>query len=153
MALKVFISYSTKDIETVNFVQSMLVGASLEVFVAEYSVAPGTSLSPTIVSAIKQCNLFILLWSHNSRASEWVPQEIGIAKSENKQIIPVVLHPGLPLPGFISDLKYLDVPKNPQGAFTWLRDNVLAQATEKQKQESAAWLAIGGALLWLLSRS
>jgi hypothetical protein len=153
MALKVFISYSTKDIEIVNFVKSMLAGAPLEVFVAEYNVAPGTPLSPAIVTAIKQCNLFILLWSQNSRASEWVPQEIGIAKSEGKQIIPAVLQPNLPLPGFISDLKYLDVPKNPQGAFTWLRDNVLAKATEKQKQEGAAWLAIGGALLWLFSRS
>ena len=153
MGLKVFISYSTEDIEVVNFVRSMLVGAPVQVFVAEYSVAPGTSLSPAIIRSIKQCDLFILLWSRNARVSEWVTQEIGIAKSEGKQIIPVVLHPGLPLPGFIADLKYLDVPKNPQGAFTWLRDNVVAQATDKQKQESIAWLAIGGALLWLLSRS
>lgn len=153
MALKVFISYSTKDIQIVDFVRSILAGAPVEVFVAEYSVAPGTPLSPAIVTAIKQCNLFILLWSHNSRTSEWVPQEIGIAKGENKQIIPVVLQPDLHLPGFISELKYLDVPKNPQAAFTWLRDNVISHATEKQKQESTAWLAIGGALLWLFSRS
>ncbi len=153
MALKLFISYSTKDIQTVDFVRSMLAGAPVEVFVAEYGVAPGTPLSPAIITAIKQCNLFILLWSYNSRASEWVPQEIGIAKSEGKKIIPVVLHPDLHLPGFISDLKYLDVPKNPQGAFAWLRDIVFSQATEKQKQESAAWLAISGVLLWLLSRS
>lgn len=93
MALKVFISYSTKDIQTVDFVRSILAGAPVEVFVAEYSVAPGTPLSPAIVTAIKQCNLFILLWSHNSRTSEWVPQEIGIAKGRNKQIIPVVLQP------------------------------------------------------------
>lgn len=72
-----------------------------------------------------------------------MPQEIGIAKSESRQIIPVVLQPNLPLPGFISDLKYLDVPKNPQAAFTWLRDNVLSQAAEKKKQENAARLAIG----------
>ncbi|TXH06129.1 MAG: toll/interleukin-1 receptor domain-containing protein [Nevskiaceae bacterium] len=153
MALKVFISYSTKDIQIVDFVKSMLAGARVQVFVAEYSVAPGTPLSPAIITAIKQCDLFILLWSQNSRASEWVPQEIGIAKCEGKKIVPVVLQSNLHLPGFISDLKYLDVPKNPQGAFTWLRDNVVSQASEKQKQESAAWLAIGGALLWLLSRS
>jgi hypothetical protein len=152
MALKVFISYSTKDLEVVNFVQSILAGAPVEVFIAENSVAPGTPLSPAIITAIKHCNLFILLWSHNSRSSEWVPQEIGVAKGENKQIMPVVLQRDLQLPGFISDLKYLDVPKNPQAAFTWLRDNVFAQATERQKQETAAWLAIGGALLWLFSR-
>lgn len=152
MALKIFISYSTKDLQVVNFVQSMLVGSPVEVFVAEYSVPAGQQLSQSIIAAIKQCDLFVLLWSKNSEQSDWVPQEIGIAKAENKRIVPVVLHSRLKLPGFISDLKYLDVPKDPQGAFTWLRDNVFAQANEKQKQEAIAWLAIGGALLWLLSR-
>ncbi len=152
MALKIFISYSTKDLQGVNFVQSMLVGSPVEVFVAEYSVPAGQPLSQSIIAAIKQCDLFVLLWSKNSEQSDWVPQEIGIARAENKQIIPVVLHSGLKPPGFISDLKYLDVPKDPTGAFTWLRDNVFAQANEKQKQEAIAWLAIGGALLWLLSR-
>ena len=152
MALKIFISYSTKDLQVVNFVQSMLVGSPVEVFIAKYSVLAGQHLAQSIIAAIKQCDLFVLLWSKNSEQSDWVPQEIGIAKAENKQIIPIVLHPGLKLPGFISDLKYLDVPKDPQGTFTWLRDNVFAQANEKQKQEAIAWLAIGGALLWLLSR-
>jgi len=152
VALKIFISYSSKDLSVVNFVRSMLIGSPVEVFIAEYSVAPGQSLSPSIISAIKLCDLFVLLWSKNSEDSQWVPQEIGIATAENKQIIPVVLQSGLKLPGFIGDLKYLDVPKDPQGAFTWLRDNVFAKANAKQQQEAVAWLAIGGALLWLLSR-
>ena len=153
MALKVFISYSTKDFSVVEFARAMLTGPAVDVFVAEYSAAPGAPLSPSIITAIKQCDLFILLWSENARTSEWVPQEIGIAKAENKQIVPVVLQSNISLPGFISDLKYLDVPKNPAAAFTWLQQNVLAHATEKQKQETLAWLAIGGSLLWLLSRS
>lgn len=152
MALKVFISYSTKDFLTVNFVRSLLASAPIEVFVAEYDVIPGTALSPAIITAIKQCDLFVLLWSQNSKESEWVPQEIGIAKSDNKQIIPVVLQTGMKLPGFISDLKYLDVPKNPPAAFTWLRDNMYARANEQQQRENLAWLAIGGALLWLFSQ-
>lgn len=152
MALKIFVSYSTKDISVVNVVKSMLVGSPVELFVAEYSVLPGRTLAPPIIAAIKQSDLFILLWSKNSASSEWMPQEIGIAKAANKRIIPVVLQSDLKLPGFISDLKYLDVPKDPQGALTWLRDNVFAQANEKQKQEAVAWLAIGGAILWLLSR-
>lgn len=152
MALRVFISYSTKDLQVVNFVKSMLVGSPVEVFIAEYSVSPGQSLSSSIISAIKRCDLFLLLWSTNAKGSEWIPQEIGVAKAENKQIIPVVLHSDLKLPGFIRDLKYLDVPKDPQMAFTWLRDSIFARANEKKKQEAVAWLALGGALLWLLSR-
>jgi hypothetical protein len=152
VALKVFISYSTKDLHIVQFVQSMLVGAQVEAFVAEYDVAPGAVLAPSIVEKIMECDVFILLWTQNSRSSEWVPQEIGIAKGHNKQIIPVVLQRDLPLPGFIADLKYLDVPRDPQGAFTWLRDNLFARANEKQKQQTLAWFALGGALLWLFSQ-
>ena len=152
MALKIFISYSTKDLHVVNFVQSMLAGSPVEVFVAEYSVHAGQPLSQSIIAAIKACDLFMLLWSKNSEQSDWVPQEIGIARGEGKQIIPVVLQSGLKLPGFISDLKYLDVPQDPQGAFTWLRDNVFARANQKQQQEAIAWLALGGAILWLLSK-
>jgi hypothetical protein len=111
MALKVFISYSTKDFLTVNFVQSLLASAPVEVFVAEYDVPSGTPLSPAIITAIKQCDLFILLWSVNSKESEWVPQEIGIASSDNKQIIPVVLQSGLSLPGLFGTLNILTCPR------------------------------------------
>lgn len=40
MALKVFISYSTKDLNVVEFARTMLSGPTIEVFVAEYSAAP-----------------------------------------------------------------------------------------------------------------
>ena len=152
MALKVFFSYSTRDLRIVQFVQQMLAGTQVQVFVAEYDVAPGKALAPAVVGAIKECDVFVLLWTQNARTSDWVPQEIGIAKGHGKTIIPVVLQQGLPLPGFISDLKYLDVPKDPDFAFTWLRDNLIAQASEKQKREGMALLALAGAVLWVLGQ-
>lgn len=93
MALQVFISYSTKDLPTVDFVKTMLAGTSVEVYVAEYDLPPGTPISPAIAAKIKTCDLFIVLWSANSRTSDWVQQEIGIAKGIGRQIIPVVLTP------------------------------------------------------------
>ncbi len=152
MALRVFISYSTEDRSTVDFVASILAGASVELYVADYSLPAGAPLSEAIVAAIKNCDLFIVLWSVNSHSSHWVSQEIGIARGENKQIIPVVLNSNLKPPAFIANLKYLDVPRNPEAAFTWLRDNVIARATEKQKKETLAWFAVGSAILWILSQ-
>lgn len=154
MDLKIFFSYSSKDLPVLDYIRTILAGSPVQVFVAEHSVAPGQALSSEIIAAIKQCDLFILLWSKNSKISEWVPQEIGVAKSENKQIIPVVLQSGLRLPGFISDLKYLDVEKDPERAFTWLRDNVFARADQKRKQEhiGAGLLALGGLFMLLASR-
>jgi len=44
--------------------------------------------------AIQACDLFILLWSKNAPASEWVPQEIGIDHASQRNILPFVLEPG-----------------------------------------------------------
>ena len=152
MAYKVFISYSTKDFPVVEHVRTLLQHSSVEVFVAEYSVAPGKSLPIEIITAIKNCNLFILLWSENSKESEWVPQEIGIATSDKKPILPVVLHSDISLPGFIKELKYLPVYKNPEGALSWLRANVFEQAQKKEQADGLVWLGLGAAVLWLLSQ-
>ena len=152
MSYKVFISYSTKDLPKVNHIRSMLEHSAIEVFVAEYSLLPGQPLSEHIINAIKNCNLFILLWSSSARESEWVPQEIGIAKSAEKTILPVVLEQGLTLPGFISNLKYLNVYQDPERALEWLQVNVFKQAEEKQKNEGLVWLGIGAAVLWLASK-
>lgn len=119
---------------------------------AEYSVAPGKSLPEEIITAIESCNLFILLWSSNSKESEWVPQEIGIATSDKKPILPVVLHSDISLPGFIKALKYLPVYKNPEGALSWLRANVFEQAQKKEQTDGLVWLGLGAAVLWLLSQ-
>lgn len=152
MAFKIFISYSTKDLKSVQHVRSLLQSSAIEVFVAEYSIDPGQTLSSEIISAIKSCNLFILLWSENAKTSEWVPQEIGIAKSEKKTIMPVVLNPDLSLPGFIQDLKHLSAHKNPEEAFDWLKANVFEQAQKQAQIDGLVWLGIGVAIIWLLTQ-
>ena len=97
MAYKVFISYATKDLLIVNHLQRLLTDASINVYVAEYSALPGTTLDEDIIAALESCDLFILLWSRHSKVSEWVPQEIGIATHAKKTIIPVVLEWTAPL--------------------------------------------------------
>jgi hypothetical protein len=155
MAYKVFISYATKDLSIVNQFQHMLTyasDASIEVYIAEYSALPGTVLDEDIIKAIEACDLFILFWSQHSKASEWVPQEIGIATHAKKTIMPVVLEPNLDLPGFIKKLKYLPAYKDPYYAMGWVRGHVFGQAREKQQKDGLAWLGIGAAVVWLLSR-
>lgn len=152
MAFKVFISYSTKDLKIVAHVRSLLQGSNIEVFVAEYSVKPGQILPAELITAVKTCNLFLLLWSENSKESEWVSQEIGIATAENKPIMPIVLNPGMSLPGFIKNRKYLAAHKNAEEAFTWLKANVFEQAQKQAQVDGLIWLALGAATVWLLSK-
>jgi TIR domain len=156
---KVFVSYSTHDLKNVTELQQSLVGTGVEVFVAEHSVTASEPLSEKISSAIGACDLFVLLWSANAKASDWVPQEIGKAHSLNKTILPLVLDDGLALPGFISGLKYLPVFRDPQAAMAQAQDFVLKQFQAKQaairqkEQENARnLLVLGGVLLWLFNQ-
>jgi len=153
MAYKVFISYSTRDLPSVDALRGWLTLSDVEVFVSEYSVAPGAPLTPTIEANIRNCDLFVLLWSHNARTSDWVPQEIGIAHAQNRVILPIVLQDGLELPGFIKDVRYIAAFRDPQSAAQQLRDYVASNSMIKHNQQAALLvLAIGGFIFWILKK-
>jgi TIR domain-containing protein len=98
-------------------------------------VTAGAPVAPTTKTAILVCDLFVLLWSKNAMASEWVNQEIGIAHGNHKQILPFVLEQGLSLPGFIKELRYVAAFENPQQAMYSLRETVLRNSMAKQSQQ------------------
>lgn len=152
MAFKVFISYATKDLPTVKYFAQLLRNTSIEVYIAEYSALPGVTLDEHIENAIKTCDLFVLFWSSNSKNSDWVPQEIGIAKGAGKTIIPVVLEAGLTPPGFITKLKYLPAYENTGNALQWLKTNVFEQARKKEQTDGLVWLGLGAAFIWLINQ-
>lgn len=153
MSFKVFISYSTKDLSRVEQVRRILDDTSMNVFFAEHSVMPGESLKTKIISAIKSCDVFLLLCSKSSKESEWVQQEVGIATAEGKAIIPIFLEPDLQLPGFLNkDIKYLSAHDDPEKAWALLKRNVFERAQKKHKTEGLVWLALGVAILFLLGR-
>lgn len=151
MAYNVFISYSTKNLHIVDWVRTTLAQPGVtEVFAAEYSVLPGQVLNAEIIRAIRDCDLFVLLWSHDARTSDYVPQEIGIAVGCNKVILPVVMEDNVPVPAFIADRKYLPAHKNWEGSFRWLTEFVHENATQLMKAKVLAAVVgtiIGG--IWL----
>jgi len=104
---KVFVSYSSLDLQNVAVLQQALAGTGVVVYVAEHSLLPGEAIGPTISQEIASCDLFVLIWSNNAKASEWVSQEIGKAHQLGKRILPLVLTERMTLPGFISDLTQL----------------------------------------------
>ncbi len=152
MGFNVFISYSTRDLNRATNVKEMLEETGSKVFLAEYSVSPSEDLSSGIKTAIENCDLFILLWSTHARDSEWVPQEIGIAKANDKPIMPVFLHKHLELPGFLKGLKYLPLHKNPEENLKWLQEHVYEKSEAKGRRNGLVWLGVGAALMWLLGR-
>jgi hypothetical protein len=151
VAFKVYVGYSLADIAIVDQLRSILAEADIDVFAADYSVAPGAEVARSIQQAITDCDLFILLWSSRSRQSDRIGQEIGMAQAAGKAILPVVLEPGLELPGFLKGMKYVAAHDNPEGALTWVRSEVRQRVRAKGQKEGLVWLGLGAALLWLLS--
>jgi hypothetical protein len=151
MAFSVFISYSTPDLANATALGSWMTAAGAQPFLAEYSLAPGRPLAADIVGAIQRCDLFLLLWSRNARESEWVPQEIGIARGTQKPIIPVVLQHGLELPGFIKDLKFLALYPDPSASVQWLHRYVMGKVKERQISNAVGLGVLGAVLLLLFS--
>jgi TIR domain len=154
MAYNVFISYASKNLHIVDWARAVLAKPGMtEIFAAEYSVIPSQVLNDEIKAALRKCDLFLLLYTHDADASKYVQQEIGFAVSSNKTVLPVVMEPDLPVPGFISELKYLPAHKNWEGSFEWLKQFVHAEATrQNNKEKLGALLAIFLGGLWLFGQ-
>ena len=152
MAYQIFISYSTKDLPVVNRFREMLdTNPDIKVFIAEYSIVPGESLPLRISQAIETCDMFLLLWSENSKQSDWVSQEIGIAKNNGKYILPVMLNKGLTAPGFISDIKYLSAHDDTEGAVREVNNLVKTKSEKFNFSGPVALVAFVLALIMLLT--
>jgi hypothetical protein len=159
---KIFVSYSTLDIGPLEQLKQQLDGTGMEVFIAEHSINPGEDLKEKISAEIETCDLFVVLWSKNAEASEWVSQEVGRAGALNKNILPIILTEGLSLPGFIRNLKYIPVYENPKYHNAQAREIILksyqkkrehlAQAEEKKGNETLAIMGIGAFLLWAMTK-
>ncbi len=107
MAFNVFISYSTKDIGIAHRLQNYLTQIQdTSIFLSESSLIVG-QLSDTLVMKIKECDLFIVLYSKNSQNSNYVQQEIGVARGNIKIIIPILLDSEAKPDAMILDTSYL----------------------------------------------
>ena len=161
MEFNIFISYSTHDLQQVQMLKKQMDSTPIKVFVADHSICPGQELAPSISDAIKQCDLFVVLWSKKAKDSDWVTQEIGKATAYKKKILPLLLDEELNLPGFISGLKYLPIYKNPGKELEKARNIIKAEydtkkntATRKQKDKEnvIVGMGIGALLLWALNQ-
>jgi len=153
---KVFVSYSTKDLEKATQVKQRLDCYSafgVQTYLAEYDSKAGTNLPEDLRKNIRDADVFCLLWSHNAKDSDWVSQEIGIATAANKLIIPIVLDRDLPPSGFIQDRKYISAYESFETAMGTLQKLITVHAATKaiktNEKNMLAVLGIG-ALLFLV---
>lgn len=88
MAGNVFISYSSKEMETAKRIKDILEINGISCWMAPESIGPGSSYTREIPRGIKECKVLLLLLSEQSQASIWVEKEVERAVSLGKIIIP-----------------------------------------------------------------
>jgi len=112
-AIEHFLSHAGADKPLIRRlgVQLQLVGA--DVFFDEWSIEFGESISGAIESAIERFDVFVLAWSAGASASLWTRHEYRTAVKraiEDPSLRLVVLRlDDTPVPGLVSDLKYIDM--------------------------------------------
>lgn len=108
--MKVFLSYSHLDKELAGKIKKSLENYGLEVFLAHEDIRPTAEWIYTILSELKDCDVFIPILTEDFNESDWTDQETGISIANEKLIIPlkVTVDPR----GFISRFQALKMDTN-----------------------------------------
>jgi tetratricopeptide (TPR) repeat protein len=88
----VFISHSSKDDRYAAEMEQLLRGLGFEsVFNDAHSIRVDENFWKRIVRFIENCDIFVVILSQDSVASDWVNRELELARDNDKQIIPVIV--------------------------------------------------------------
>jgi tetratricopeptide (TPR) repeat protein len=111
MAHDVFVSYSVKDKTTADAICASLEANGIRVWIAPRDVMPGSDWGESIIEAIEQSGVMILVFSANSNVSPQIKREIERAVNKGVTVVPFRIDDILPsktLEYFISTQHWLD---------------------------------------------
>ena len=146
MSFKIFVSYSTKDIVEIKpILQQIQTIKDTEFFFAEETLNPGDQISQRIIDYISNCDVFILFYSEFARDSTYVQHEIGVAKANNKIIIPILLDASKP-DGMLQGISYLNFydQNKKQPEFEKLHNFIVQNVQSKNQKSILSWLVAFG---------
>lgn len=84
----VFISYSTQDKPTADAICRALEVSGIRCWIAPRDALPGHRYQGSIVRAIRDCSVMVLVFSSRSNASDHVLREVTVASEERKPVLP-----------------------------------------------------------------
>lgn len=108
---RIFISYSTKNVDFAEKLRSFLLRDKIDVWMAPYSIAPGKEFAEEIVHGIQDSDIFLLLLSKASNDSPHVLREVSMAVTQNKKIISLRLEyvkPSLSMAYYLESIQWYD---------------------------------------------
>ncbi|KAA0227654.1 TIR domain-containing protein [candidate division KSB1 bacterium] len=111
MAYDVFISYSTDDKRIAEIVCVQLESRGISCWMATRDILPGTEWGESIINAIANCRLLLLIFSSTADTSKQVLREVEQATRNDKIIIPFRIEnhePTKSMRFFLSATQWLD---------------------------------------------
>ncbi len=150
----IFVSYSAEDVEKIKPVLNQLsIIQDIKMFFAEKTIDPGDIVSETIINNIKASDVFLVFYSESAINSNYVQQEIGVAKSNNKIIIPILLDSNKPT-GMLEGVNYLNF-HDPSKQLTEINrlHNFIVRNVQSKKKQRQALTVLGLLVGYLLLRS
>src|SRR5690242_4651098 len=128
MAHDVFISYSSKDREIAEAACAALEAKGVSVWIAPRDILPGGDWGASIVHAIADARIFVLVFSGHANASQQIKREVERAVNRGIPVVPVRVEDVRPteaLEYFISTPHWLDAFPPPMDEhMTYLADVV-----------------------------
>lgn len=156
MAHEVFICYASQDELVAEAVCAALEASHVKCWIAPRDVLPGAEWAETIIDALDESRLLVLVFSSSSNTSPHVVREVGRAVDNSIPIIPLRIEnvtPSKAMTFFISRHQWLDAQAEPlEKHLKRLTDTVqkilarklapqeaieIAEAKEKAKREAA----------------
>src|SRR5258706_13324120 len=112
MTQKVFISHSSKDNKVATAVCAALESRGHSCWMSSRDIKPGENFQGSIVRAIREAGVMVLVFSSNANNSEEIKKEMALASQSRKMVIPVRAEDVTPSENFTYDLaarKWIDM--------------------------------------------
>lgn len=127
---EVFISYSSKDKTIADAIVHTLEEHGIKCWIAYRDAVPGVKYSESIIAAIRETKIFLLIFSENSKESRHVKNEINYATKVGSIMIPFRVEDVAPddsLEYYLGATHWLDALTKPlQNHILRLKDTVRA---------------------------
>ena len=110
----VFISYAHIDEGFAQEIADLLAAIGIGYFLDEKDINWGQKITQQVQGGLRTASHLVVILSPGSAKSQWVAYEVGCAMATGKKVLPILTHPSLDIPGFLSDTKCLSM-KNLEG--------------------------------------
>jgi len=115
----IFISHSSKDEAVVRWLAAQVKAAGHQAWVAEWELQPGEPLSGKVLTALAECDAYILLLTEDGYDSIYVAHEVGAAATSGKPLIVLVDQSLAEKPmGLLSDVEQVRFDRDDLAAST-----------------------------------